>query len=129
MKGLKADGTPIRVMAVDDSPVIRKLIRKALEPEGFAVVGEAGNGKEAVALFQALRPDVITMDITMPVMDGLEAATAIKQANPAQPIIMLSAMGDAELVADARRRGITHFSTKPFKPQEMVENVLAVLGS
>jgi len=126
MKGLKADGSPIRVMAVDDSPITRKMVRKALEPEGFELVAEAGNGKEALDIYPNIRPDVITMDVTMPIMDGLDAAGNIKKINPAQRIIMLSAMGDADIKADAQSRGITDFCTKPFKPQEMVDKVLEV---
>lgn len=128
MKGLKGDGTPIRVMAVDDSPITRKMVRKALEPEGFEIAAEAGNGKEAVEKYGSVLPDVITMDVTMPIMDGLEAAAAIKKINPAQRIIMLSAMGDADIKADAGSRGITDFCTKPFKPQEMVDKVLEVFN-
>lgn len=126
MKGLKADGNPIRVMAVDDSPITRKMVRKALEPEGFEIVAEAGNGKEALDIYPNILPDVITMDVTMPIMDGLDAAGNIKKINPAQRIIMLSAMGDADIKADAGSRGITDFCTKPFKPQEMVDKVLEV---
>jgi len=128
MRGLKADGTPIRVMSVDDSPITRKMIRKALEPEGFQVVGEGGNGREALDLYAKLQPDIITMDVTMPIMDGLDAAGAIKKINPAQRIIMLSAMGDADIIADAKSRGINHFCNKPFKPEEMIVKVLEVMG-
>jgi len=128
MKGLKADGSPIRVMAVDDSPITRKMVRKALEPEGFEIVAEAGNGKEALDIYPKILPDVITMDVTMPIMDGLDAAGNIKKINPAQRIIMLSAMGDADIKADALSRGITDFCTKPFKPLEMVDKVLEVFN-
>ncbi|NLU48844.1 MAG: response regulator [Syntrophomonadaceae bacterium] len=129
MKGVRPDGTPITVMAVDDSPVTRKMIKKALEPEGFLVVGEAGNGKEAVELYLNLQPDIITMDITMPVMDGLEAAAAIKDINPGQKILMLSAMGDNDLLNEARARGINDFCSKPFKPEQIIEKILIILQS
>jgi two-component system, chemotaxis family, chemotaxis protein CheY len=128
MRGLKPDGTPITVMAVDDSPITRKMIRKALEPEGFTLIGEAGNGKDAVELYSKIQPDIITMDVTMPIMDGLNAAGAIKQINPAQKIIMLSAMGDNDIITDAKSRGINHFCSKPFKAAEMVGIVLEVMG-
>ncbi len=128
MKGLKPDGTPITFMSVDDSPITRKMIKKALEPEGFLFMGEAGNGKEALELYSQIKPDVITMDVTMPIMDGLDAAGAIKQINPGQRIIMLSAMGDDDIIADAKSRGINHFCSKPFKAAEMVEKVLEVMG-
>jgi two-component system chemotaxis response regulator CheY len=128
MRGLKPDGTPIKVMSVDDSPITRKMIKKALEPEGFNIIGEAGNGKDAVELFSKITPDVITMDVTMPIMDGLDAAYAIKQINPEQRIIMLSAMGDNDIINDAKSRGINHFCSKPFKPEEMINTVLKVMG-
>jgi len=127
VKGLRPDGTPITVMAVDDSPVTRKMIKKALEPEGFCVVGEAGNGKEAVESYPHLQPDIITMDVTMPVMDGLEAAAAIKNINPGQKILMLSAMGDDNLLNEARARGINDFCSKPFKPQQLIDKILNAL--
>lgn len=128
MKGIKADGTAIKVMAVDDSPITRKMIRKALEPEGFVIVGEAGNGKDAVELYGSVQPDIITMDVTMPIMDGLDAAEAIKKINPAQNIVMLSAMSDNDIIADAKSRGINDFCNKPFKPEEMVAKIIEILG-
>lgn len=128
MKGLRTDGTAIRVMAVDDSPITRKMIKRALEPEGFEIIGEAGNGKDAVELYHKIKPDVITMDVTMPIMDGLQAAQVIKEQNPAQKIIMLSAMSDQDIVAEARAWGIVHFCSKPFKPEEIVEKILRVVS-
>lgn len=128
MKGLRTDGTAIRVMSVDDSPITRKMIKKALEPEGFAIVGEAANGRDAVELYNKIKPDVITMDVTMPIMDGLQAAQLIKEKNPAQKIIMLSAMSDNDIVTEARGWGIVHFCAKPFKPEEIVEKILRVIS-
>jgi two-component system chemotaxis response regulator CheY len=128
VKGLRTDGTAIRVMAVDDSPITRKMIKKALEPEGFEIIGEAGNGRDAVELYNKIKPDVITMDVTMPIMDGLQAAQVIKEQNPAQKIIMLSAMSDQDIVAEAQAWGIVHFCSKPFKPEEIVEKILRVVS-
>lgn len=129
MRGLHKDGSAIRVMAVDDSPVTRKMIKKALEPKGFEIVGEAGNGRDAINLYNKIKPDVIIMDITMPIMDGLEAALAIKKLNPQQKIIMLSAMSDQDLVAKAKSWGINYFCPKPFKPDEMADIVIKVTNS
>lgn len=128
MKGVKSDGSAIRVMAVDDSSITRKMIKKALEPEGFVIAGEAGNGRDAVELYPQIQPDIITMDVTMPIMDGLDAALAIKRINPGQKIIMISAMGDNDIMAEARVRGIDDFCFKPFKADDMVNKVLEVLG-
>lgn len=127
MRGLRADGTAIRVMAVDDSPISRKMIKKALEPEGFLIVGEAGNGKEAVELYPKIQADVITMDVTMPIMDGLDAASAIKNINSQQKIIMLSAMGDDDIINDAKSRGIDDVCSKPFKPDEIIGKIIKTL--
>lgn len=127
MRGIKADGTPIKVMTVDDSPISRKMVRKALEPEGFLIVGEAGNGKEAVERYPQFQPDVITMDVTMPVMDGLDAASMIKSINPQQRIIILSAMGDEDIINDAKSRGISDICNKPFKVEELLEKILKIL--
>jgi len=127
MGEVKTDAGPIKVMAVDDSPVARKMIRKALEPHGFLVVGEAGNGKEALELYSRLQPDIVTMDITMPVMDGLQAAARIKEINPQQKIIMLSAMGDEDLLNEARAMGIKDFCAKPFKAEQLLEKVRLLL--
>ncbi|MDD2510300.1 MAG: response regulator [Syntrophomonas sp.] len=127
MKGIRTDGTPIKVMAVDDSPISRKMIKKALEPEGFLIVGEAGNGKEAVERYPQFQPDIITMDVTMPIMDGLDAASMIKGINPKQKIIMLSAMGDDDIINDAKSRGINDVCCKPFKAEELVEKILKAI--
>lgn len=128
MKGLKSDGTAIRIMAVDDSSITRKMIKKALEPEGFVIAGEASNGKEAVELYPKIQPDIITMDVTMPIMDGLDAAMAIKAINSQQKIIMISAMGDNDIINQAKSRGIDDFCFKPFKADDMVKKILQVLG-
>lgn len=127
MRGIKADGTAITVMAVDDSPVSRKMIKKALEPEGFQIIAEAGNGKQAVDLYANIKPDVITMDVTMPVMDGLEAAGAIKAMNRNQPIVMLSAMGDEDIIVEARQKGINEICSKPFKADDIINAILKIL--
>ncbi|MEN6349060.1 MAG: response regulator [Syntrophomonas sp.] len=127
MKGIREDGSPIKVMAVDDSPISRKMIKKALEPDGFLICGEAGNGKEAVELYPQVQADVITMDVTMPIMDGLDAAAIIKKINPGQRIIMLSAMGDDDIINDAKSRGINDICPKPFKAADLIAKILKVM--
>lgn len=110
----------IRVLIVDDSPFIHKAITRALNPEAYEVCGIALNGREGIEKYCALKPDVVTMDITMPVMDGLEAAEQILGQDASAKIIMLSAMGDDELIGKAQSLGIRAFLQKPFKAPELI---------
>jgi two-component system chemotaxis response regulator CheY len=108
-------------MIVDDSPFIHKAIQKALNATDlYEVCGIAKNGKEGSELYDTLLPDIVFMDITMPVMDGLDATKAIISKHPDAKIIMLSAMGDDDLIAKAKAIGVTHFAQKPFKAEEML---------
>lgn len=109
-----------KVLLVDDSPVIHILLRKVLEKNGFTVCGDAKNGREGVQMFQEHAPDVIFMDITMPIMDGLEAAKAIKKISKDVKIIMLSAMGDDEIIKQANELGIFIFLKKPFDDYKII---------
>lgn len=110
----------MKVLVIDDSPFIFKAVKKALEPEGFELVGHAVNGQLGLEMVEELKPDLIILDITMPIMDGLETAKNLFAKNPDIKVIMLSAMGDADLIAEAKSIGIKHFLTKPFKPEEML---------
>lgn len=109
-----------KILIVDDSPIIHILLRKTLESRGYEVCGDAKNGKEGVEMFKLLTPDLIFMDITMPIMDGIEAAKTIKELNPLAPIIMLSAMGDDEIVSQAKEVGVDIFLKKPFDDYKIV---------
>lgn len=128
MAGIKKDGQAYKVLNVDDSPIIHKLIRRALESEGFVICGSGSNGKEGVELYKQHRPDIVTMDITMPIMDGLEAATEIIKNYPDAKILMLSSMGDDSIIEEARQAGITNFHTKPFKNEEFVQAIVQILN-
>jgi len=113
---------------VDDSPFIHKAIQRALPEEGYEICGIAKNGKEGVELYFSLKPDVVTMDITMPIMDGLEAAREILKRDQQARLIMLSAMGDDELLAEAKTIGIRSFLQKPFKSPDLLEALQTVEG-
>lgn len=115
------------VLVIDDSPFVFKTILKALEGSEYEVVGNALNGQLGVDAYLEKRPDVITLDVTMPVMDGLETARKLFEINPNVKIIMLSAMGDETLVTEAQGIGIQHFLTKPFKPDMLKEKLAAIL--
>ncbi len=114
----------IRLMVVDDSPFIHKAVKRALPPEDYEIIGCAENGKDGSEKYFELKPDIVLMDITMPVMDGLEAAQAILGKDPSAKIVMLSAMGDDELIEKAKGFGVKEFMQKPFDPQ-LIKNVLS----
>jgi two-component system chemotaxis response regulator CheY len=117
-----------KVLIVDDAAFMRMMIKDILEKNGFEVVGEANNGIKAVELFKKESPDVITMDITMPDMDGIEAVKAIKQIDSSAKIIMCSAMGQQTMVMDAIKAGAKDFIVKPFQPDRVIEAISKVLG-
>lgn len=105
-----------RVLVIDDSPFVFKAVTKALEGTEWEVVGNALDGQLGVDKYIETRADVITLDVTMPVMDGLETAKKLFEINPNARIVMLSAMGDETLLNQAKEIGIKYFLTKPFQP-------------
>lgn len=112
------------VLIVDDAAFMRLTIRNMLVKNGFQVVGEAENGKVAIGKYNELRPDIVTMDITMPEMDGLTALKAILELDPSANIIMITAMGQQAMVKEAVLAGARGFIVKPFKE----DTVLAALS-
>lgn len=114
------------VLVVDDAAFMRVTIKNMLEKNGFSVVGEAENGRVAVNKFHELNPDIVTMDITMPEMDGLAALKAIMQMNSSARIVMMTAMGQQGMVKEAVMAGAKGFIVKPFK-EETVVSALAKL--
>lgn len=117
-----------KLMIVDDSPAIHIIIGKAATAGGYDVCAHAKNGDEAVKLYEQTSPDVVTMDVTMPIKDGLTASKEILTKNPNAKILMLSAMGDEEIVTEAMKAGITHFMKKPFKGTEIVDAINDMLS-
>jgi two-component system, chemotaxis family, chemotaxis protein CheY len=112
-----------RVLVVDDAAFMRKLLTDALVSGGHEVVGEAGNGVEAVARWQELRPELTTLDITMPEKDGLAALAEIMAIDPSAKIIMCSALGQEAKVLEAVRLGAKDFVVKPFQPPRVLDAV------
>ncbi len=104
-----------RVMIVDDAAFMRISIKNTLTKNQYEVVGECENGKVAVTKYMELKPDIVTMDITMPEMDGLEALKAIMKIDPGAKVVMVSAMGQEAMVRDAVMSGAKGFIVKPFK--------------
>jgi two-component system chemotaxis response regulator CheY len=116
-----------RVLVVDDAVVMRMMIRGILAKNGFDVVGEAQNGAEAVERYKELSPDLVTMDMIMPEMDGISAVKAIVAHDPEAKIIMCSSMGQQALVVEAIAAGAKSFITKPFQPPKILETINKVL--
>ena len=110
-----------KVLIVDDAAFMRMMLRDILAKNGFEVVGEADNGKVAVQMYNDLKPDVVTMDITMPEMDGIAAVKEIKAADPNAKVVMVSAMGQQAMVIEAIRSGAADFIVKPFQPDRVLE--------
>ena len=108
------------VLVVDDAAFMRVTIKNMLEKNGYSVIGEAENGKVAVQKYNELKPDVVTMDITMPEMDGLAALKTIMQLNPQAQIVMMTAMGQQGMVKDAVMAGAKGFIVKPFKEETVL---------
>ena len=115
-----------RVLIVDDAAFMRVSIRNIVSKNGYEVGGEAENGAVAVQKYAELHPDIVTMDITMPEMNGLEALIAIRKADPGAKVIMVSALGQESMVRDAVMAGAKGFVVKPFK-EETITAALAKL--
>ncbi len=112
-----------RVLVVDDAAFMRKLLSDALAAGGHEVVGVAGNGAEAVTRWQELRPELTTLDITMPEKDGLAALAEIISIDPTARIVMCSALGQEAKVLEAVKLGAKDFVVKPFQPARVLEAV------
>lgn len=117
-----------RILIVDDAAFMRMMIKDILTKNGYEVVGEAENGLVAVNLYKELKPDLVTMDITMPEMDGISAVKAIKQLDPGAKIIMCSAMGQQMMVMEAIQAGARDFIVKPFQQERVLQAVKKALG-
>ncbi|MPW24761.1 response regulator [Alkalibaculum sp. M08DMB] len=112
-----------RVLIVDDAIFMRMKLKDILEKNGYDVVGEAQNGVEAIEKYKTEKPDLVTMDITMPEMDGVAALKGIKEINSAAKVIMCSAMGQQSMVMEAIQAGAVDFIVKPFDSDRVVESL------
>jgi len=108
-----------RVLVVDDAMFMRKMVAQLIESSGHVVVGEAGNGQEALEKYRELSPDLVIMDITMPDVDGIQGVTLIRNEFPEARIIMCSAMGQQTMVVGAIQAGAKDFIVKPFQPDRV----------
>lgn len=117
-----------RVLIVDDAAFMRMMIREILTKNGYEVCGEANDGTQAIERYKELKPDLVTMDITMPEMDGIQALREIKKLDANAKVIMCSAMGQQAMVIDAIQAGAKDFIVKPFQQDRVIEAIKKTLG-
>ena len=110
-----------KILIVDDSRTARKMLRNILESNGHEIIDVAVNGQEGVQKFQALKPDVVTLDITMPVVDGVEALKMIKALDPESKVVLVTAAGQKNKMIECIKAGANEFLTKPFEQQQNVK--------
>jgi two-component system, chemotaxis family, chemotaxis protein CheY len=122
------DRQPVRYLVVDDSVFARKNVTKMVESFGGALAGEAGDGMTAITEYDRAMPDIVLMDITMPQMEGIEAAERIIRNHPDARVIMVSSVGYQENIVAALQKGAKHFVQKPVKPEVLYEVIKYVMG-
>ena len=116
------------ILLVDDSRTSRRMLREIIEGAGHKIIGEAENGEEGYLKFKELRPDLVTLDITMPKMDGLEALKLIHKEDENAKVIMITAAGQKEKMMQAIKEGASEFFTKPYEAEEVAKLIAKVLG-
>ena len=117
-----------RILIVDDAAFMRMMIKNIVVKNGYEVVGEAENGLQGVKLYKETSPDLVTMDITMPEMDGIEGVKEIRKIDPNANIIVCSAMGQQSMVLEAIQAGAKDFIVKPFQQDRIIQAIERVLG-
>ena len=117
-----------RILVVDDAAFMRMMVKDILTKGGYEVVGEAENGAVAVQRYEELKPDLVTLDITMPEMDGLEALKKIKEKDASAVVVMCSAMGQQAMVIESIQAGAKDFIVNPFQADRVLEAVKKAIG-
>jgi two-component system chemotaxis response regulator CheY len=117
-----------KILVVDDAAFMRMMLKDILTKGGYEVVGEAADGVEALTKYQELKPDLVTLDITMPNKDGIAALKDIKAFDPSALCVMCSAMGQQSMVIEAIQAGAKDFIVKPFQADRVIESIRKVLG-
>lgn len=117
-----------KVLIVDDAAFMRMMLKNILEKAGYEIVGEAPDGAKAVEMYRNVKPDIVTMDITMPEMSGIDALKAIRGFDADAKIIMCSAMGQQAMVMDAIKSGAKDFIVKPFQADRVLDAIKRVVG-
>ncbi len=116
-----------KILIVDDSKMSRKMLRTVLEGIGHEIVGEAGNGEEGLRLFKELKPDAVTMDITMPEMDGISCLKSITEFDKDAKVIMVTAAGQSSKLMEALKSGAKEFICKPYEPEQIINAINEIL--
>ncbi len=116
------------ILIVDDAAFMRMMLKDILVKSGYNVVGEAENGVKAIEKYKELQPDLVTLDITMPDMDGISALKGIKEVDADARVIMCSAMGQQAMVVEAIQQGAKDFIVKPFQADRVIEAIKKILG-
>lgn len=117
-----------KILTVDDAIYMRAMLKKILDSQGYQIV-EAGDGAAGVAAYQAEKPDLVLMDITMPGMDGITATRQIVQGDPGAKVVICSALGQQAMVLEAVKAGASEYVVKPFEPDQVIEVVQRVLAA
>jgi two-component system, chemotaxis family, chemotaxis protein CheY len=117
-----------RILIIDDAKFMRLTLSNILKKADHEIVGEGENGKEAIRLYEELNPDIVTMDITMPEMSGLEAVKIIKKEHPGPKVVMCSAMGQQKMVVESIEAGAKDFIVKPFDEGRVIDAINRVLS-
>ncbi|HPN30210.1 MAG TPA: response regulator [bacterium] len=123
----KPDGTPFKFLVTDDSQFMRKQVVRIVQQIGGEVAAEAENGEQAVEMYQTHQPDLVTMDITMPILNGVEALRKIIEIDKNALVVMVTAIGHETIVKQAIMLGSKHFVVKPFKPTDVSQTLIAIL--
>ncbi|HXS21275.1 MAG TPA: response regulator [Steroidobacteraceae bacterium] len=121
-------GRSLKLLIVDDSNIMRRRIERSQQFEELEVVGTAGNGVEALEMFRKTDPDMVTMDLTMPQMDGIECISKIVQLKPAVRILVISALADKATAVEAMERGANGFLNKPFTDRQLNEAIAELMS-
>ncbi len=119
---------PKKILITDDALFMRVTLKNLLTANGYEVVGEAVIGQDAVEKYAVCKPDLVLMDITMPVMDGIMACRTIKESDPSAKVVMCTAMGQKNMVVEAIQAGAKDFIVKPFKPDRVLESIQKLIG-
>ena len=118
-----------KIMLVDDTKFMRMMLANILKPKGYEIIAEVGDGLEAVNQYKQLKPDLVTMDVVMPYMDGIEATRNITSFDNAAKVIMVTAVGQEAKVKEAIEAGAKGYIVKPFQAPQVLEEVEKVLGT